>query len=365
MSKGALPVQFLRELLHTGFIAGVDDEFLNPGSLDLPLSDEAYRLESTFLPLEGETVRSNIKAAGGDRYSLSNPLEAGVPYLIRIAGKYKLPSNVYGYANPKSSTGRLNVLVRMMGDHVPMYDAFTGSGWAGEMWALVRAESFRILVRPGLALSQLRLFDGKSFLDELELQLIIKKHGLFFHPDGSRFSDREMESHTHADSFFLTIGLPRGVAGWECRGSNKMLNLSKEKFYKPQDFFTPVYAQEGRLHLRKHSFYILTSYEHLAVPTGCAAELRAMDPRLGEFRSHSAGFFDPGWGVNKRGRAYGQPITLEITPHEDLTVKRGQTIGRVRYERMKEVPEVLYSSSGRSNYTGQLRGAKLSKHFKQ
>lgn len=356
MPKGVLPIQMLRKVLRSGHVSGVSEAYLNPASLDLPCADEAYRLERTFLPLRGERVRNKIKDAGGTPHDLRNPLERGVPYLIRVAGMYRLPPSIYAYANPKSSTGRIFVLTRVLADKVDMYDALIGPGWSGEVWVLVRPEAFPVLVPPGTALTQIRLFDGKAFLDELELDLLIEKPGLFFAPSGKRLDKTDVAYRS--DSFFLTVGLPRGVAGWECDRAAKVLDLSKRKHYNSADFFRPVQVRRGKLDLKQGNHYILTTYEHLRLPPDCAAELRAIDPRFGEFRSHSAGFFDPGWGLVAKG----QPITLEVTPHEDMTVEHRQTIARVRYERMKEEPTTLYGSAG-SNYTGQLRGPRLSKHF--
>jgi len=360
MPTGVLPIQTLREVLRKGFIKGVSEKFLNPASLDIPCSQEAYRLERNFLPRKGQTVRSKLAAAGATPFDLKNPLEVGVSYLIRAQGNYRLPHNIYAYANPKSSTGRIFVLVRVIADKVAMYDALITKergGWAGEIWLLVKPEAFPVLVTEGEALAQIRLFDGKSFLDERDLNLLMEDPGLFFNPRGKKLTRDDVDYHS--GSFLLTVGLPRGVAGWECTRVNKILELSKRKHYRAQDFFSPVRVHSGRLDLRRGSFYILTTHEHLRLPPSCAAELRAIDPRFGEFRSHSAGFFDPGWGLEARG----QPITLEITPHEDMTIEHGQTIARVRYENMKDVPSVLYGSA-KSNYKGQIRGPKLSKHFR-
>lgn len=360
MPTGVLPIQTLRKIMRSKFITGVSEKRLNPASLDLECSDEAYTLEDTFLPQKGEDVRSKLAAAGARPFDLRNRLEVGVSYLIRVKGTFRLPADVYAYANPKSSTGRIFVLVRVVADYVTMYDALIGPGWKGEIWLLVRPEAFPVLVAPGEALAQIRLFNGKSFLDETELNCLAEEPGLFFDPRGKKLTRDNGGIEYHGNSFLLTVGLPREVAGWECSRAGKMLDLSKRKFYRPGDFFSPVRVQRGRLKLRRGSFYVLTTHEHLRLPPDCAAELRAIDPRFGEFRSHSAGFFDPGWGLEVKG----QPITLEITPHEDMTVEHGQTIARVRYERMAHTPTVLYRSAN-SNYTGQVKGAMLSKHFKR
>jgi dCTP deaminase len=359
---GVLPSQTLKELFASGFIEGVPEKYINPASVDLPLSDEAYRLESIFLPLVGEKVRPLIKKVGGIRYDLKNPLEVGVPYLIRVEGNFNLPENVYAYANPKSSTGRINLFCRTVADGEAMYDALSHTGWSGELWIQVRAESFPVLITPGQAVSQLRLFDGKTFLDRLELNMALHQYGIFFHPGGRPW---ERGKHLrHADSLLLSLLVEKGMAGWECRGSTKVFDFGKIDHYQPEDFFTPVAVQDGRVRLLKGSFYILSTYERVVVPPHLSAELRAIDPRFGEFRSHSAGYIDPGWGWGKNGEQKGRPITLEINPYETMYAANRQTIARIRYEHMREVPVVPYDLAN-SNYTKQNRGAALSKHFKK
>ncbi len=366
MSKehsGVLPSQSLKRLMKSGFIAGVPEDKINPASIDLPLSDEAYRLETTFLPQRGEKVRSLIRLAGGGKYDLRNPLEVGVPYLIKVEGDYTLPENVYGYINPKSTTGRINLFCRVVADNVDMYDALTPPGWSGDMWMLIRPDSFPVLLTPGQAVSQMRLFDGKTFLDGLDLNIAIKESGIFFHPGGKAFQSKQIRSH--ADSLFLSLDVGSEFVGWECRGTSRVLDYGKVGCHNPSDYFSELRPEEGsRLVLRKGSFYILSTYEYVVVPPRLSAEVRAMDPRLGEMRTHAAGYIDPGWGWGKDGTARGRPITLEVTPHETMMVRHRQVIARIRYEHMKEEPDVPYDA-GNSNYSNQNSGPALSKHFRK
>lgn len=357
---GVLPKQMLRELCTAGYIKGIDEQYLNPASIDLPLTDEAYRLESIFLPLKGEKVRDLLPLIGATRHNLDDPLEFGVPYLIRITGEWRLPSVVYGYSNPKSSTGRLGLFCRIVADGVDMYDALIGPGWTGEMWILVRPDCFPVLVKPGLALSQMRFFDGVSFLDDLHTELAIEKTGLLFDENGEKLSLQD--TRRHADSFMLTLHVG-DTMGWESRWTRKILDMSKTNFYESEDFFKPIRITGGKDILRKGNFYILTTKERIMVPPGLSAELRPIDPRLGEYRSHDAGYVDEGWGCGPDGKECGRPITLELTPYEDMLVRDGQIIARIRYECMKEVSETLYDAAA-SNYTDQ-RTARLSKHFKK
>jgi dCTP deaminase len=350
----------LRELCRGGFIDGVGEQYLNPASIDLPLSSEAYRLESIFLPLRGEKVRDLLPLVGATPHNLNEPLEVGVPYLIRIAGVWRLPSSVYGYANPKSSTGRLGLFCRIVADGVDMYEALIGPGWTGEVWVLARPDYFPVRVSPGLAVSQMRFFDGKSFLDDLHTELAIQQTGLLFRDDGEKLL--LSDTRRHADSFLLSLHVGE-MMGWECRGTRKILDLNKKNFYNPDDFFKPIQVANSKHVLRKDGFYILTTKEPVMVPPNLSAELRAIDPRLGEFRSHAAGYIDPGWGYGANGEERGRPITLELIPHEDMLVRDGQMVARIRYEYMKEIPETSYDAAA-SNYTDQ-RAARLSKHFKR
>ncbi len=354
---GVLPMQMLQELVTSDHITGIDEKYINPASIDLPLSDEAYRLESIFLPLPGEKIRKILPFVGAVYHDLARPLEVGVPYLIRIAGTWNLPNVVYGYVNPKSSTGRSAFFCRVVADMVDMYEALVEPGWSGEMFVLVRADYFPVQLEPGIPLSQVRLFDGKAFLDGLHTELAIKQHGLLFDHEGKKLCVHDVRRH--AEAFFLTLEVSENM-GWECIESKKIADLRRND--NPADaFFKKVGISNGAYVLRKGRFYILTTKERVLVSPKLSAELRAIEPRFGEFRSHAAGYIDPGWGWGNNGEACGRPITLEVIPHEDMLVRDGQMVARLRYEHMKEAPDISYDQAD-SNYTKQ-QGPMLAKYF--
>lgn len=354
--NGVLPRQMLRQMMELGDIEGVSPKYLNPASVDLPCADEAFRMQSSFLIPPGRTVRDFIPEVGCYPHDLKHPLEVGVSYLIRIDGKWKLPDGVYGYVNPKSSTGRIFLSARVVADRVDIYDALN-EGWSGELWVLVRAECFPVRISPGIALTQLRLFDGPSFLSRLELDFAIRRTGLLFDEKKQRIA----KPRRHADSLFLSVFVGEG-AGWECRGTRQPLDLACYE-HDPPDFFEPIVPRGGALKMRKGSTYILATRERVMVPPSYSAELRAIDPRFGEFRVHSAGYIDPGWGWGKDGSVCGRPITLEVTAHEDLLLLSGQNVARLRYEHMLEEPDIPYDASD-SNYSVQ-EGPALAKFFKK
>jgi dCTP deaminase len=59
----------------------------------------------------------------------------------------------------------------------------------------------------------------------------------------------------------------------------------------------------------------------------------------------------------------GAKAVLEVRSHKvPFILEDGQIVGRLVYERLTEVPEVLYGNDLKSSYQGQ--GLKLSKHFR-
>ena len=355
-------MQEIAKLVDAGYITGVnispEDGYLNSASIDLPLSGEAFRLEGSFLPGKGQHIRTCIKRIGGERHDLSSPLERGIDYLVRIEGQWSLPDTVYAYANPKSSTGRLNVLSRLVADNSNMFDQLP-RGWkmGSEMWLLIRADSFPVRVYEGLALSQLRLFTGKAFLSPYDMEVASRKYGLIFDPQRKKISFRDIE--LWGDSVVLSIDVSPEF-GYEARGTHKPLDLAKKG--NKSDYFEAIRADSRGYLLRKGSFYILSSREPVMVPPHLSAELRGIDYRFGDMQVHRAGYIDSGWGYGKKGEVKGRPITLEVTPNENIFVEDGQAIARLRYEHMFSEPDVPYDSA-KSNYTEQKLGAMLSKYL--
>ena len=176
--KGALPSQALRDMIAAGLISGASSGNVQPASLDLTISDEAYRVRSAFRPLGGETVQEAMRFVKPEPFDLYNPLEVGVTYLIRLKESLALPALIYGYANPKSSTGRNDLHVRMLADGVARYDSAGQPGYRGSLWVLATSRSFRVRLSPGNSLNQLKLFASDTrFADETDLQIAYEKHG--------------------------------------------------------------------------------------------------------------------------------------------------------------------------------------------
>ena len=155
------------------------------------------------------------------------------------------------------------------------------------------------------------------------------------------------------------------MIGWRSRKHACLIDIDSPAS-QPVDAFwervTPSDLTVGGFVLNPDEFYILASREFVTVPKDHAAEMRAYDTRVGEFRAHYAGFFDPGFGMSELG-ADGTRAVLEVWSHDvPFLIEHGQTVCRLVYEPMISVPTTLYVAGG-SNYQSQ--GLRLAKHFIQ
>ena len=360
--EGALPAQKLREYVKNGTFKDVDEKNISPASIDVTVSDEWYRVDGVFLPKTGETIPALIEKMHDHRHAVEEPLERGVVYVVRIKESFTLPSHIYAYCNPKSSTGRHDMHVRIVKDGIARYDTVP-AGSSGDLWAIIVPRSYPVLLRPGFPISQVRFFNKDTRFKEADLDLEWNRKPLAFHLSGERYSYESFKMKDSDGSLLLTLDLSQDIVGYECRGSNSVVNLSAPNgTLESASHFIPIKKSGDSILLRKDSFYILSTKEALRVPPHLASEMVDMDSRTGEFRTHYAGFFDPGWGCGSDGEGKGRPITLEVRTFEDVVVSHGQPIGKVRFEKMAETPEVHYDQKN-SNYLVQ-SGPKLAKQFK-
>ena len=162
---GALPHRIIKDMSDAGFIQNATDQNIRPGSLDLTLSDEIYRVDGLLLPRPNETITDILPRINARPHSFDYPLEKDVVYIAKLQESLHLPHKVYGYCNPKSSTGRNDILVRVLADRVSRFDSINIPGYEGSLWISIIPKSFPILLQPGETLSQLRFpLDTSLFL---------------------------------------------------------------------------------------------------------------------------------------------------------------------------------------------------------
>ena len=377
---GILSYQHLRALVRRNIIQAdvpITSKQIQPASLDLRLGTKAYRLLSSFLPEPSDQqsqfsiedlYRSDLVMYDMD---LTNGaiLEKGHVYLVPLMERLKLPKDIRGRANPKSSTGRLDIFTRVVTDLHVGFDEIR-AGYQGQLFLEVVPRSFTIRVKAGLSLNQLRLMTGKPLVSDAGLQSIHKKTPLLFHNGDLEHTDRPVSAKELRmdNGLFLSVDLrgnnqPEAIVGYRAKKNSHVIDLSQVGHYAAMDFWEPLRRNTtATMLLEPEEFYILASKERIQVPPGYSSEMVAYEAACGELRTHYAGFFDPGFGYAHPTRK-GTQVVLEVRPHDvPFRIHDGQTFFKVVYEKMRDIPMQLYGSALGSSYYQQ--GLTLSKHFK-
>src|SRR6476661_8537226 len=172
---GILPDRMIAALAKAGGILPAYEfapDQIQPASLDLRLGDIAYRVRASFLPGR-TTVAQRIDELKLHEFALSDGavLETGCVYIVPLLETLALPDDIAAAANPKSSTGRLDVFTRVIADETRGFDRIE-PGYHGPLYAEISPKTFPVLVREGTRLSQLRLRRGHAALNAIELSLL-------------------------------------------------------------------------------------------------------------------------------------------------------------------------------------------------
>ncbi len=360
--QGILPDAAIRQLIADGAIRLAEpaaDNQVQPASLDLRLGRHATRVRASFLPGPDFSVAEKLRQLALHEFDLSEGavLETGCVYIVPLLESLDLRADVAASANPKSSTGRLDVFTRVITDSARAFDKMP-EGYSGPLYLEVSPRTFPILVRTGSRLSQIRFRRGGALLDDAALTELHAKETLATGKprfvDGLALSiDLEGDASGHRG----------GLVGYRAKRYTGVIDVDRVGAYDVADFWEPIRrGARPEIVLDPQQFYILVSAEAVHVPALYAAEMVPFDPLVGEFRVHYAGFFDPGFGHAPAG-GHGSRAVLEVRSHEvPFILEHGQTIGRLVYEKLAAAPDALYGTALGSNY--QAQGLKLSKHFR-
>jgi len=373
---GVLSSQEILELIHKNVINsenGIEKDLIQPASIDLRLGIKAWRVPASFLPGKGNKVSSRLKDLAMHEFSLIDGavLECGCVYIVKLLENVSLTDNLTGIANPKSSTGRLDVFTRLIVDGAMEFEEVP-AGYQGPLYAEISPRTFSVLVRTGSRLNQLRLRRGQSFTSDKEMEILQEHVGLVRNQDNINLLDKIKNGVP------LSVDLigENGLIGYKARKHSMLIDIDKPNHYKRELFWEKITVEDllyqggdyqnknnqGSLILSPDAFYILASKEYVSVPSKYAAEMRAYDTKVGEFRAHYAGFFDPGFGLTELGASKTKAV-LEVRSHDvPFLIEQDQTVCRLVYEPMANVPSILYGESGSSN-NYQAQGLKLAKHF--
>ena len=373
---GVLSGQEITELINKNIIScdhKINKDLIQPASIDLRLGLKAWRVPASFLPGKGNLVSERLKNFAMHEISLVDGavLECGCVYIVKLLEHVSLTDDLTGVANPKSSTGRLDVFTRLIVDGAQEFEDVP-AGYSGPLYVEISPRTFSILVRTGSRLNQLRIRRGYSVTTDKEMEILQKHVGLVRTEGDNNLPDKIKNGVP------LSVDLvgEKGLIGYKARKHSRLIDVDKPNFYKREFFWEKIttedliyqtnFSENGTsssgLVLSPDAFYILASKEYVSVPSNYAAEMRAYDTKVGEFRAHYAGFFDPGFGLSELGASKTRAV-LEVRSHDvPFLIEQEQTICRLVYEPMANVPNFLYGEAGGTN-NYQAQGLKLSKHF--
>lgn len=358
--SGALASQHIEQLIEDSVIDTgrmLDQDQIQPASIDLRLGQTAYRVRSSFLPGPGRTVQQCLQETAMHQVDISAGavLEKSCVYIVPLLESLNLPDSLCAGGNPKSSTGRLDVFTRLITDFGCEFEQVP-AGYKGPLYAEIAPLTFSILVRTGSRLSQLRLRAGAPALDD---------HEHFALQNQQRLVDAALNESQIRKGVPVSVDLSGdhagGLVGYRAKRHSGVVDVDKAAALPASHYWEPLYAHNRQLILDPGEFYILVSKEAVHVPADYAAEMNPYDTLVGEFRVHYAGFFDPGFGAPEAG-GVGARAVLEVRSFDvPFLLEDGQNVGRLVYETMLETPDRIYGQHMRSNY--QAQGLKLSKHF--
>jgi dCTP deaminase len=343
--------------------APISEEHIQPASLDLRLGDIAHRVQASFLPGPNSTVEAKIKELRMTRVDLTKAavFEKGCVYIVPLVEQLNLPKDISAKANPKSTTGRLDIFTRLITDYGVEFERVP-PGYKGKLYAEIVSRTFTVAVRAGMRLSQLRFVRGNPISPDSLINTLDEQESLVY-------MDAENAVRAHVDrglriTVNLEAGEPGEVIAYRARGHAPAIELDRIGHYAPEEFWEARQQTENKaLILEPNDFYILASRERVRVPPDYAAEMVPFDASMGEFRIHYAGFFDPGFGYGSSD-IKGTRAVLEVRAHEvPFLIEHGQLVGRLTYMPLLSRPDKIYGTNIGSSY--QYQALTLSKQFRR
>ncbi len=302
---------------------------IQPASLDLTLSHKCYRIKASFIPnnIKISKVIKELSLAKIDM-SKNTLLERNCIYLCELNEKLRLPTDIKGKSNPKSTTGRLDIFTRVITENGKEYD-FVNYNYQGKLFLEIIPQSFSIILKKNISLNQIR----------------------FFQKSNKDYKRKKIN---------LSVSIKRNqVTAYKAKKITSAIDLNKINFYNSEKYWEKIIPQNNYFIIERDEFYILRSKERIKIKNDQAAELEPFKDSFGNFRVHYAGFFDPGFGNNK----FGTPAVLELRAYDTpFIIRDGQLVGQLNYYEIEKISSDSYGNKIKSNYHNQ--DLKLAKQFK-
>lgn len=365
--SGVLPSQWIRAAITDKIItacADITTGQVQPNSLDLRIGAVGYRVQCSFLPGE---VGIEQKLSRFKWYEFTLPddgvvLERNQAYLFPLCERLDLPDAIYARANPKSTTGRLDVFTRLVTEYGTGFDEVP-AGYHGALYLEVVPRSFAVRARAGDSFAQIRFQTGDPALTYQETVRLLDSDDIILAHDMRTLRARDLSVNS---GIILSISLPENkkTIGFQARKNTPPIDLRAIGQARVWHHWDRILGDGRPIILEPDEFYIFASRELVRLPPQFCAEMVPFDASSGEVRTHYAGFFDSGFGY-----AAGHPadrsaaaVVLEVRSRDvPFLIEDGQPLFRVNLLRNTEEPDLLYGADLSSNYQSQR--LRLSKQF--
>lgn len=366
--QGVLPSQWIADAASRGIIEAADalaPGQIQPNSLDLRLDRVAYRVQCSYLPGPEGMARKldRFKWYEVPLEPSGTMLERNQIYLFPLQERLDLPAHIAARANPKSTTGRLDVFSRLVTEHGTAFDEVP-AGYRGPLYLEVVPRSFAIRVRRGDCLAQIRFQIGDPRLGDAETAALLDRQPIVLDDRARPLGSRHLRIH---HGIFLSVRMQgrRGeVMGYRSRKNTLPLDIRARRADTCHYWETIQFREHEAVILEPDEFYIFSSSELIRLPPEICAEMIPYDAGSGELRTHYAGFFDSGFGyaADLEPAASAAAVVLEIRNRDvPFLLEAHQPLFRLLLLRNTEAPALLYGEEAASHYQGQR--LRLSKQF--
>lgn len=372
MAGEVLSDKEIKRLIEGGAILNADVNFVNPGSLDLRLGVNKWRLLGSVLPLPGQKVEDMIIDSGvvDDKHDTDTEfyIDRDQPYLFELVEQLNLPSCITARVFNKSGRGRIGTSVRTIVDGVARFNKVPG-GYNGKIFTEVCATVFPEIVLPNqTTMPQIRFYNGEPApLRGADLQLLLRSEPILVDVNNKpiEFSDKQLDEIARRGKLTFTADLSRDLLVYKARMDKKAIHFGRKEYYDPDDFFEEVRSIKGRKRIIIHpgEFVLIHSKEKIRLPPSYAAEIADYSSEIGDMKSHYAGLINPGHGYDPN-EMRGDHIVFEVRARDiPICIQDGQEIAQFEIFRMSELPEIVYRKVQSTNY-GDLPSI-LPKQFKK
>lgn len=357
----------IKELIRTGAIysrTGSDlEKQVQPASIDTTISSIGWEVPYAMVFNEKENLSTldyeyKRLRKNSEGYFILEPNHYYI-FLLNECVDLDLYKDVHVESNPKSSVGRADLFTRLVTDSKNKFESLR-EGYRGPLGVLLESKTFRIGLKEGVSLNQLRFQIGKPEFTTLELHKKYLETALLIDEKENAIPKYNV---SFDNGLLLTLNLESAVYKAK-KNVKEILYLDKDRNKNenecadPEVFFEKIIPEKKVLELEKDDFILACTDEIINFPKDTCGELESYNDKLSpDARIHYAGFVDPGWTSR---------LTYEIRSNEKkLRLTHKMQLARIKYLKMGVAAKKGYKNLKKHYGNNIDTYAELPKFFKK